>query len=85
MGVFVWGFSPVLFCLEGFVRGAFCLPQLLSEYIHYNRKLNITFNLYENILSVTSHALGHLLPLSKTITPSRTRRRAISKISCVVM
>src|SRR6218665_2207847 len=31
-------------CLEGFVRGGFCLSPLLSEYIHYNRKLNITFN-----------------------------------------
>src|SRR6218665_2245253 len=33
------------FCLEGFVRGGFCPSLLLSEYIHYNRKLNITFNL----------------------------------------
>src|SRR6218665_1902022 len=31
-------------CLEGFVRGGFCPSSLLSEYIHYNRKLNITFN-----------------------------------------
>src|SRR6218665_3603354 len=36
---FVWGF-----CLEGFVRGGFCPSPLLSEYIHCNRKLNITFN-----------------------------------------
>ena len=33
-----------VFCLEGFVRGGFCPPPLLSEYIRYNRKLNITFN-----------------------------------------
>src|SRR6218665_3614660 len=36
---FVW-----VFCLEGFVRGGFCPFSLLSECIHYNRKLNITFN-----------------------------------------
>src|SRR6218665_2358731 len=33
-----------VFSLEGFVRGGFCPSSLLSEYIHYNRKLNITFN-----------------------------------------
>src|SRR6218665_754067 len=32
------------FCLEGFVRGGFYPASLLPEYIHYNRKLNITFN-----------------------------------------
>src|SRR6218665_3534226 len=31
------------FCLEGFVRSGFCPSPLLSEYIRYNRKLNITF------------------------------------------
>src|SRR6218665_1133472 len=40
------GFWPG-FCL-GFLSGRFCLGclsiPLLSEYIHYNRKLNITFN-----------------------------------------
>src|SRR6218665_3512824 len=35
---------PGLFWLEGFVRGGFCPFLLLSEYIRYNRKLNITFN-----------------------------------------
>src|SRR6218665_1195342 len=54
---FVWGF-----CLEGFVRSGFCPSPLLSEYIHYNRKLNITFNfrfhMHEFFLNVTSHALG---------------------------
>src|SRR6218665_1625544 len=65
----VWGF-----CLEGFVRGGFCPSPLLSEYIHYNRKLNITFNfrfhMYEFFLKcyVTfswtpspCHKLSHLL------------------------
>src|SRR6218665_2231163 len=46
---------------------------LLSEYIHYNRRLNITFNfrfnIYEKNSSVMSHDLG---PLSQTVTPSRT-------------
>src|SRR6218665_1520733 len=37
------GLSGV-FCLEGFVQGGFCPSPLLSEYIRYNRKLNITFN-----------------------------------------
>ena|SRR6218665_1221493 len=48
-------------------RGGFCPSLLLSEYmyIHYNRKLNITFNfrfhMYEIFFkSVTSHALGPL-------------------------
>src|SRR6218665_2532823 len=38
-GVFVRGV-----CLEGFVWGGFCPSSLLSEYICYNRKPNITFN-----------------------------------------
>src|SRR6218665_2375472 len=42
-GFFVQGLSGG-FCLERFVRGGFCPSPLLSEYIHYNRKLNITFN-----------------------------------------
>src|SRR6218665_2979955 len=50
------------FCLESFVRGGFCPFPLLSEYICYNRKLNITlnfmFHMYDKkIISVTSHAL----------------------------
>src|SRR6218665_4078153 len=71
LGGFVRGF-----CLEGFVRGGFCPFPLLPEYICCNRKLNITFNyrfhMYEqNLKNVTSHALGPL-PLSQTVTPSRT-------------
>jgi|SRR6218665_3296675 len=31
-----------VFCLKGFVRGAFCPFPLLSECMFYNRKLNIT-------------------------------------------
>src|SRR6218665_4051845 len=48
-----WGFlsrgllseGQRVFCLEGFVRGGFCPFPLLSEYICYSRKLNITLNL----------------------------------------
>src|SRR6218665_1800858 len=69
-----WGFLfrgwSGVFCLEGFVRGGFCPSPLLSEYIHYNIKLDITFNLrfhmYEIFLkSVTSHALGPPPPCHK--------------------
>src|SRR6218665_1627772 len=76
-----WGFLFVGlsggFCLEGFVRGGFCSSPLLSEYIHYNRKLNITlnfrFHMYEIFVkSVTSHALGPPSRLSQTVTPFRT-------------
>src|SRR6218665_3875445 len=40
-GGFVRGFLSGRFCL-----GWFLFVPLLSEYIHYNRKLNITFNSY---------------------------------------
>src|SRR6218665_300902 len=43
-GLFVRGFCPGVFCLEGFVRGGFCPFPLVSEYICYNRKLKITLN-----------------------------------------
>src|SRR6218665_994501 len=33
-----------VFCLEGFVQSGFCPFSLLSEYICYNRKVNITLN-----------------------------------------
>src|SRR6218665_3784849 len=66
-------FSSLGFLSGGFVRGffvwkvlfglVFVRPPLLSEYISYNRRLNITFNfrfhMYEkNLKSVRSHALG---------------------------
>src|SRR6218665_3931379 len=56
------GFCQGVFCLEGFVRGGFCPFPLLSQYICYNRKLNITlnfmFHMYDKkCISVTSHAL----------------------------
>ena len=62
-GGFLPGGLSGVFCLEGFVRGGFCPSIFLSECIHYNRKLNITFNfrfhMYEMFFeSVTSHALG---------------------------
>src|SRR6218665_4108706 len=57
------------FCPGGFVRGAFCPFSLLSEYICYNRKVNITlnfmFHMYDKTCSCTP-------PLPKTITPSLT-------------
>src|SRR6218665_2755842 len=68
-------FWPGFFCLEGFVRGGFCSSPLLSEFIRYNRKLNIIhnfrFHMYGkyNLKSVTSHALLPF-PLSQTITSS---------------
>jgi|SRR6218665_3846852 len=69
-GGFCSGVCLGVFCLEGFVRGSFCPPPLLSEYIHYNRKPNITFNfrfhMYEICLkSVMSHALGPPSPCHK--------------------
>src|SRR6218665_1541910 len=58
LGFFVWKVSSgVVFVLS--------VP-FLSEYIHYNRKLNITFkfrfHMYEYFKSVTSHAIGPPLP-----------------------
>src|SRR6218665_3957406 len=63
--VFVSGVCQGVFCLEGFVQGGFCSFPLLSEYICYNRKLNITlnfmFHMYDKkCISVTSHALSPL-------------------------
>ena len=63
--------------LEGFVRGGFCPFLLLSQNICYNRKLSITlnfmFNMYDKkCISVTSHALDPLCPLSQTFTPTWT-------------
>src|SRR6218665_502927 len=43
-GDFVRGFCQGVFCLEGFVRGGVCPFPLLSEYICYDKKLNITLN-----------------------------------------
>src|SRR6218665_4012751 len=59
---FLSGVCQGVFCLEGFVRGGFCPFPLLSEYICYNRKLNITlnfmFHMYDKkFISVTPHAL----------------------------
>src|SRR6218665_4029719 len=38
------GFCQGVLCLEGFIRGDFCPFPLLSEYICYNRKLNVTLD-----------------------------------------
>src|SRR6218665_4226135 len=62
--VFVWKVSSEVV----FVR-----PPLLSEYIHYNRKLNIIlnfrFHMYDIFLkSVTSHALGPPPPVTNCHT-----------------
>src|SRR6218665_2338861 len=59
-----------------FCPGWFLSVSVLSEYICYIRQLNITLNFmfrrYDKIfISVTSHAL-YTLPLSQTVTPSRT-------------
>src|SRR6218665_2111145 len=64
---------------EGFLSGRFCpwrflSVSVLSGYICYIRKLNITLNLMfrmydKKFISVTSHAL---YPPSQTVTPSRT-------------
>src|SRR6218665_2294929 len=63
------------------LSGRFCLGwflsvPVLSEYICYNRKLNLTLNFVfrmynEKFTSVTSHAL-YPIPLSQIVTPSRT-------------
>src|SRR6218665_3017212 len=70
LGFFVWKVSfGVVFCPSPF----------LSEYIHYNRKLNTTFNMYEIFLKcdVTCfwtpspcHKLSHLLrpPIPSSMT-----------------
>src|SRR6218665_2688881 len=72
-GGFCSGVCLGVVCLEGFVRGGFCPSLHLSEYIHYNRKLNITFNfrfhMYEIFFkSVTLHALGPLSPVTNCHT-----------------
>src|SRR6218665_805431 len=56
-----------------FHPGWFLSVPLLSEYIHYNRKLNITYNfrfhMYEIFCkSVTSHALGPPPPVTNCHT-----------------
>src|SRR6218665_809574 len=62
---------------ERFCPGGFCPLPLPSEYICYNRKLNITldfiFHMYDKkiFIRVTSHAF-YPLPMSQTVTPSRT-------------
>src|SRR6218665_848304 len=73
---FVRGFCQRFFCLEGFVRGGFCPFPLLSEYICYNRKLNITqnfmFHMYDKNIYKCDVTCSFPFPLSQTVTPSRT-------------
>ena len=65
-GVLVWGICS----------GGFWTFPLLPEYIRCSRKLNITFNyrfhMYEKIWKVWRHMLLDPLPLSQTVTFSRT-------------
>jgi len=74
--LFPVGFCQGVFCLEGFVRGGFCPFLLLSEYICYNRKLNITlnvmFDMYDNKMYKRDVTCSWPLPLSQTVTPSQT-------------
>src|SRR6218665_2028103 len=69
---FLTGVLSGVFCTEGFVRSGFCPSPLLAEYIHYNRKLNITikfrFHMHEKNLKVTSHALGSPPPVTNCHT-----------------
>src|SRR6218665_2851147 len=62
------GFFP-----GGFVRVGFCPFPLRSQYICYNRKLNITlnftFHMYDKNLYKRDVTCS---PLSQTVTPSRT-------------
>src|SRR6218665_3917613 len=57
----------------GFVRVGFCPFPLRSQYICYNRKLNITlnftFHMYDKNLYKRDVTCS---PLSQTVTPSRT-------------
>src|SRR6218665_1050757 len=62
------------FCPGSFVRVGFCPFPLLSQYICYNRKLNITLNFMFHIcmikmcISVTSHALDPPPPVTNCHT-----------------
>src|SRR6218665_445659 len=64
-GGFVRGFCQRVFSLEGLVRGRFCPFLLYSEYICYNRKLNMAlnfrfhrFHMYDKkCINMTSQAL----------------------------
>ena len=72
-GVLVWEILSGGFLSGRFCSGWFLSVPLLSEYICYNRKLNITFNfrfhMYEkNLKSVTSHALGPPPPVTNCHT-----------------
>src|SRR6218665_2743221 len=62
------------YCLKDFVRVVFVFPPL-SDYIHYNRKPNITFNfrfqMYEFFKKCDVKCSWTRIPLSQTVTPSR--------------
>src|SRR6218665_2571913 len=59
VGEVLWGvFCRGPFCPEGFLRGGFCSRPLLSEYNHYNRKLNTAFNFSFHMYA---KQLSHLL------------------------
>src|SRR6218665_2677542 len=75
-GVFVRGFCQGVFCQEGFVRGGFYPFPLLSEYVCYDRKLNITLNsmfrMYDKKMYKCDVTCSLPPPLSQTVTPSGT-------------
>ena len=65
------------FLSGGFVRVGFCPFPLLSQYICYNRKLNITLNFMFHIYDKNLYKRDVTCswppsPLSQTVTPSRT-------------
>src|SRR6218665_2186138 len=69
------GFCQGAFCLEGFV-GGFCPLPHLSEYICYNRKLNITlnfmFHMYDKKNYKCEVTCSLIPPLSQTVKTSPT-------------
>ena len=68
-------FCQGVFCLKGFVRGGFCPFPLLSEYINYNRKVNITLNFMFHTYDKKMYKRDVTCfwpPLSQTVTPSWT-------------
>src|SRR6218665_808754 len=68
------GFCQGVFCREGFAQGDFCPFPLLSEYICYNRKLNITlnfmFHMYDKKLLLTPSSVTNCHTFSDPLPSS---------------